>query len=115
MNKQLIRLLVVFVGVLLGSGLLVYVLLQGAGTSVRNSVIERSSTSGDQPGNTPTPPEGPVRVQNNGNHSIINELFGLEPSDGRVTAEAERGVVAARGLLRFLISAFLSTFLAFSC
>ena len=112
MNKQLIRLLVVFVAVLLGSGLLVYVLLQGAATPVRNSVTERSSTSGDQPSNTPTPAEGPVRVQNNGNHSIINELFGLEPSDGRATAEA-RGVVAARVFLRFLIAAFLAMLLAF--
>jgi hypothetical protein len=113
MNKQLVRLLVVFVAVLLGSGLLVYVLLQGAATPVRNSVTERSATPGDQPNNTPTPPEGSVRVQNGGNHSIINELFGLEPSDGRVTAEAERGVVAARVFLRFLIAAFLAMLLAF--
>jgi len=112
MNKQLVRLLVVFVAVLLGSGLLVYVLLQGAETPVRNSVTDRSSTSGDQPNNTPTPPEGSVRVQNDGNHSIINELFGLEPSDGRATAEA-RGVVAARVFLRFLIAAFLAMLLAF--
>ena len=112
MNKQLIRLLVVFVAVLLGSGLLVYVLLQGAAAPVRNSVTERSATSGDQPNNTPTPPEGSVRVQNDGNHSIINELFGLEPTDGRATAEA-RGVVAARVFLRFLIAAFLAMLLAF--
>src|SRR5882724_6635996 len=112
MNKQLIRLLVVFVAVLLGSGLLVYVLLQGAATPVRNSVTERSSTSADQPTNTPTPPEGSVKVQNGGNNSIINELFGLEPSDGRATAEA-RGVVAARVLLRFLLAAFLAMLLAF--
>src|SRR5882724_11057417 len=112
MNKQLIRLLVVFVAVLLGSGLLVYVLLQGAATPVRNSVTERSSTSADQPTNTPTPPEGSVKVQNGGNNSIINELFGID-SPSAATSEEERGLVAARVFLRFLIAAFLAMLLAF--
>jgi uncharacterized membrane protein YhiD involved in acid resistance len=107
MNKQLARLLVIFFAVLVGSGLLVYVLLEQTGPG--NSVTDRPVTTADQ---TPTP-DGAAKVQSNGKRSILSELFGVEPADRRMTPEAERGVVAARVLLRFMIAAFLAMFLAF--
>lgn len=112
MNKQLGRLLLIFVVVLLGSGLLVYVLLEHGGNGAGTPVTERAAAPAD--GSNPTAtPSGPVSVQHNGNRSIMNELFGIDSGDGKTTAEGERGVVAARVLIRFLLAAFLAMLLAF--
>jgi hypothetical protein len=112
MNKQLVRLLVIFVAVLLGSGLLVYVLLERqTGTPVRN-VTERSATPAQQPNNNASPAQNSAGTQNNDNPSVISELFGIE-APSQATTEEERGIVAVRVLLRFLIAAFLAMLLAF--
>lgn len=111
MNKQLARLLVIFFAVLLGSGLLVYILLEYSGPA-GNSAIDRPATTADQPANPSGSPDS-GRAQSNGNRSILTELFGVEPTDHRATPEAERGLVAARVLLRFMIAAFLAMLLAF--
>ena len=112
MNKQLARLLVIFVAVLLGSGLLVYILLEYSGPA-GNSAIDRPAATADQPTTTSPSPDSSARVQSNGNRSVLTELFGVEPADRKVTPEAERGIVAARVLVRFLIAAFLAALLAF--
>jgi hypothetical protein len=112
MNKQLVRLLVIFFAVLLGSGLLVYVLLERqTGTPVRN-VTERSATPAEQPNNNASPAQNSAGTQNKDNPSVISELFGIE-APSQATTEEERGIVAVRVLLRFLIAAFLAMLLAF--
>ena len=112
MNKQLVRLLVIFFAVLLGSGLLVYVLLERqTGTPVRN-VMERSATPAEQPNNNASPAQNSAGTQNKDNPSVISELFGIE-APSQATTEEERGIVAVRVLLRFLIAAFLAMLLAF--
>jgi hypothetical protein len=111
MNKQLVRVLVVFLAVLVGTALLVYFLLERSGGPVTN-VTERAAT-GTQPNANEPAPEGSVRVQNNGNRSILNELFGLDRAEVKPHDEGDRTVIAARVLLRFLIAAFLAMLLAF--
>lgn len=113
MNKQLVRLLVIFVAVLIGSGLLVYVLLERqTPTPTRNSVTERAATPANQPNNTASPEETSAATQDRENRSVMSELFGID-SPSQATTEEERGVVAVRVLLRFLIAAFLAMLLAF--
>jgi hypothetical protein len=112
MNKQLVRLLIVFVAVLLGSGLLVYVLLERqTGTPVR-SVSERPATPAAQPNNTSSPAQTSASAQDGDNRSVLSELFGIE-APSQATTEEERGVVAVRVLLRFMIAAFLAMLLAY--
>src|SRR6478672_1148296 len=111
MNKALFRTLLIFVAVLLGSGLLVYVLL------------ERSSSSGSAPNEFPgattlqadpsLSPTPSTRVQERGNGSVLSEIFGIDHPNARVPEENDRAVVAARVLVRFLIAAFLAMLLAF--
>jgi hypothetical protein len=113
MNKQLVRLLVIFVAVLIGSGLLVYVLLESrSGTPLRNSGADRSATPAAQPDNTASPAQSSAPTENKDKPSIISELFGIE-APSQATTEEERGIVAVRVFLRFLIAAFLAMLLAF--
>lgn len=110
MNRTTVRLLLVFVAVLVGSGLLVYVILERSAPPVRN---EPPAVSADQPGVRAAAPAAPNRSQNNRGDSLIDELFGRDATPVEQVEESSRGVVAARVLLRFLIAAFLATFLAF--
>ncbi len=111
MNKTTVRLLIVFVAVLLGSALLVYVVLDRSGTPARNRATEPPVVSADQTGSNTGSPAVPNRSQNNGGNSILNELFGRDAS--HTVEESNREVVLGRILLRFLIAAFLGAFLAF--
>ncbi len=113
MNKQLVRLLLIFVVVLVGSGLLVYVLLEHGGNGSGTPVTERTVTTTDQSGNPTASPGGSVPVQRNGNRSVISELFGIDAAERGAHVEAERSVVAARVLIRFLLAAFLAMLLAY--
>lgn len=102
MNKQLIRLLVIFLAVLIGSGLLVYLLLER--TRTRETIVQQpSATSAQSPSSTTQP----------GEDSIVNELFGLDRSEANPTGEIDRGVVAARVLMRFVFAAFFAVLLAY--
>jgi hypothetical protein len=112
MNKQLIRVLVIFVAVLVGSALVVYFLLERSGAPVTN-VTDRSAATSAQPNATEPPTDGSVRAQTNGNHTILNELFGLDRSEVKPHDEGDRTIIAARVLLRFIIAAFLAMLLAF--
>lgn len=111
MNKQLLRVALVFLAVLIGSGLLVYVLLDRAKT--------RSSSANESPATTPVPAEptgspGPLAgTQEKGNGSVLNEVFGVDRANGKAPEESDRAVVAARVIVRFLLAAFLAMLLAF--
>jgi hypothetical protein len=110
-NKQLIRILVIFVAVLVGSGLFVYLVLERAGGG-RNALSDRPVTDA-QPAETRSPvPTEPVRERNNG--SAITEIFGIDhPAAASAPQETDRAVIAARVLVRFLLAAFLAMLLAF--
>ncbi len=112
MKKQPVGLIVILLGILIGSGLLTYIVLDRTATSARKSAADRSSSTATQPASTASP-EALASDENRGKHSIINELFGLDGSQGSANVEAERGLIAARVLLRFLIAAFLAMLLAF--
>jgi hypothetical protein len=111
MNKQLVRILVIFFAVLVGSALLVYFLLERSGSPVTNVTDRSAATSGQSNATEPTP-DGSVRAQK-GNRTILDELFGLDRSEVKPHDEGDRGIIAARVLLRFLIAAFLAMLLAF--
>src|ERR1700730_1371104 len=113
MNRTTVRLLLVFVAVLLGSGLLVYVVLDRSGGPTTNGSVERPSTSADQSGANAGSPEVPKRIQNNGRGSILRELFEPDATRAERVEESNRGMIAARILTRFLLAAFLAAFLAF--
>ena len=101
MNKQLIRLLVIFVAVLVGSGLLVYLFLE----RTRGPVTNADRPAVTQPGAaTPASSASP--------DSVLKELFGIDTPD-ETQGDADRGLVAGRVLIRFLLSAFLAMLLAF--
>lgn len=113
MNRTTVRLLVVFVAVLVGSGLLVYFLLDRSAGPGRNRATEPAATAAGQSAATSGSPSAPNRIPNEGRDSILNELFGRDAAQAEQLEESSRGVVAARILMRFMIAAFLATFLAF--
>jgi hypothetical protein len=113
MNKQLGRLLLVFVAVLIGSGLLVYVVLEHGGNGAGRPVTEPAPTTANQASNPTASPSGSVTVQHNGNRSVISQIFGLDAAERTAPVEADRAVVAARVLLRFVLAAFLAMLLAY--
>ncbi len=107
MNKQLVRLLVIFVMVLLGSGLLVYAFLERNRLRVSSGATERAATEASTPG-AATPDAARPRSGDN----LMTELFGVDSSEV-AAGDVDSAVVAARVLLRFVIAAFLSVLLAF--
>jgi len=107
--KPLARILVIFFAVLLGSGLLVYVILERGSSTGSNVLSNGPSVTGEtNPAASPAPS---TKVHED--RSILSEVFGVDHPGARVTEEGERGVVAMRMLLRFLIAAFLAMLLAF--
>lgn len=113
MNKPLVRILVIFFAVLLGSGLLVYVLLERGTTQGSSALANQPSTTEGQPNTSTGSPEVSTKAQQKSNRSVLSEIFGIDNANGKVVEEAERGVVAARVLIRFLIAASLAMLLAF--
>ena len=112
MNKPLVRLLVIFFAVLLGSGLLVYVLLERRTAAPVRNVAERATAPADEANNNSSPAQTSEAAPPAENRSVLSEIFGIE-SPTHATTEEERGIVAIRVLLRFLIAAFLAALLAF--
>ena len=112
MYKTTVRLLLVFVAVLLGSGLLVYVVLDRSQPATNGSV-ERPVVSADQTGANAGSPEAPRRTRPNAGGSILSELFESDTTHAERVEESSRAVVAARVLMRFLIASFLAAILAF--
>jgi hypothetical protein len=108
-NKQLIRILVIFVVVLVGSGLFVYLVLERAGGG-RHALSDRPVTDA-QPVETGSPAAlEPVRQPT---RDPMSEIFGIDHPGATVPQETDRAVVAARVLVRFLLAAFLALLLAF--
>jgi hypothetical protein len=110
MNKQLIRILVIFLAVLVGSGLLVYLLLEHSAPG-RNALTDRPVTEALSATPSGSPAATTTATPRN-NRSVLTEIFGMDQPNAHVE-EADRGVIAARVLLRFLFSAFLAMLLAF--
>ena len=111
MNRTTVRLLMVFVAVLIGSGLIVYVVLRS--TTGRDAAPQPTAASADQRAVTSGSPAAPNRNKDNGGNSLLTELFGQDAVQAEQIEESSRGVVAVRILLRFMIAAFLAAFLAF--
>lgn len=106
MNRSMARLLLVFVVVLVGSGLLVYLLLER--TSPRRPATPQSPAVSTTPG-----PSATTETQQQvNNRSFFSELFGRE-SEADLMTEASPQVAAIRVLLRFFIAALLATLLAY--
>jgi hypothetical protein len=105
MNKPLVRILVVFLAVLVISGLLVYVLLERANRPIRGETTDRTSTALSQPEGSP--------ANRTESRSPIEEIFGIDSANGKPIEPAELEIVAARVLLRFIVAAFLAMLLAF--
>lgn len=109
MNKSTGRLLLVFITVLVASALLVYFIL-GRSSAVRNA-SDRSTVAATQDSPAAGQPTAPARP--NSGESIISELFGTDAAMPATAETEERGVVALRIFVRFLMSAILASFLAF--
>lgn len=107
MNRPIIRLLVVFVAVLIGSGLLVYLLLER--TSPRTSTATPPAATSSP---SSVPDSVPQQNAPANNDSFFSELFGRD-SEAALEHEASREVVALRILLRFAVAALLATLLAY--
>src|SRR5688572_11834339 len=113
MNRTTVRLLLVFVAVLVGSGLLVYFFLDRSARQRTNIVNDPPAASASQPAVTAGSPSPPNRTRKNEADALLTELFGSDDAQAEQTEESSRGLVAARILMRFMIAAFLATFLAF--
>jgi hypothetical protein len=111
MKNQIIRLLLIFVVALFGTGLLVYVLLEHSAGSGTIGTTDRPAVTSSQanPGATP---EG-TRVQGNNRGSVFGELFGPDRAADNKTPEFDRGIGALRVLIRFGIAGILAMLLAF--
>lgn len=110
MNKPLVRILVIFVAVLIGSGLLVYLVLERS-TPGRDALSDRPVTEA-QPTETRSPASStPTPERRNG--SPITEIFGIDHPPNAAPQESDRAVVALRMLVRFLLAAFLAMLLAY--
>jgi uncharacterized protein DUF4956 len=111
MNKSTVRLLVIFVAVLLGSGLLVYVLLERAAAPGRNTAAERPEATVDQSAAAGSP-EAVVNEQKD-SRSALDKILGPDVAKETRVKEGPWDIVAVRVLLRFLIAALLGAGLAF--
>src|SRR5215207_3798266 len=99
MNRVTLAVLAMFVVILLGSGLLTYVLREPAGSAVTPSTA---------PGATPSP----IPADNNKN-PFLGELFGPDASGLSPSSFSTWEAASARIALRFSLAAFLAALLAF--
>ena len=99
MNRVTLAVLAMFVVILLGSGLLTYVLREPAGSAVTPSTT---------PGATPSP----IPAENHQN-PFLGELFGPDASGLSPSSFSSWEAASARIALRFSLAAFLAALLAF--
>lgn len=111
MNRLTLGLLATFVAILLGSGLLAYVLRDRSGGGIRPGTQPETSVS--SPGPAATPQTGTEAQSKRGGHPLLWELFGPDSSGLSPTTYASWESTAARILLRFSLAAFLAALLAF--
>ncbi|MEK6279343.1 MAG: DUF4956 domain-containing protein [Acidobacteriota bacterium] len=110
MNKPTIRLLVVFIAVLLGSGLLVYFLLDRSKSTIRPATADQAAGTANQ--NTPAGSPQVARAQDSDSRTFLDQLIGPEAAETRAE-EGSWDVATARMVLRFLVAALLAAVLAF--
>jgi hypothetical protein len=108
MNRSTTSLLVVFITVLIGSALIVYLIMGRSSSQVRN-IEDRPTVATESPAES----QPSARRGQSGADTIISELFGADASSPPAPEVEDRGVVVVRIFLRFLVSAILATFLAF--
>ena len=104
MNRPAIRLLVVFIAVLIGSGILVYLVLD------RTRGTRSAQTNAPAPAVAASPEASTQAQTDESNRDFFSEMFG---ADAPVTAGGNTEVAALRILIRFLIAALLAALLAF--
>ena len=109
MNKPLVRTLVIFVVVLIGSGLLVYLVLDRSAPG-REVISDRPVTEA-QPTETRSPAQSTTATGQGG--SPLTEIFGIDQPPNAAPEETDRGIVALRMFVRFLLAAFLAMLLAY--
>jgi hypothetical protein len=88
-------------------------LLERSGGPGTSAVTDPVSTPQEQTAAPTGSPTAAARARENDNRSVLTEIFGIDHPSARIVEEAERGVIAARVLLRFLLAAFLAMLLAF--
>src|SRR5688572_2548291 len=111
MNKATVRLLLIFLVVLLGSALLVYLVLDRV--SPRVAQVERPAVSTTQPDTRPDVAPTPNPAEQD-NPFLAQVLQGAESPRGTDPLETGSwGVVISRIFLRFLVGAVLAAILAF--
>jgi len=102
MNRLTVGLLATFAALLLGSGLLAYVLRDRSAPA--DASVQRTENRAGAPTATPSPAE---------NHPLLWQLFGLDSSTSSPTSVGSWESIAARIALRFSLAAFLAALLAF--
>ena len=112
MNRLTLGLLATFVVILLGSGLLAYVLRDRPAADTK-AAAARSENQATAP-NTGEAPQAETEKQGKkGSHPLLWELFGPDASGLSPASYASWEVTASRILLRFSLAAFLAALLAF--
>ena len=113
MNRLTIALLATFAAILLGSGLLAYVLRNSSAPAGTNTAAERPDNPESTPGVAATPHTETEKQSKGGSHPLLWELFGPDSSGLSPTSYASWETTAARIALRFSLAAFLAALLAF--
>jgi uncharacterized membrane protein YhiD involved in acid resistance len=110
MNKAMVRLLLIFAAVLIGSGLLVYFLLGTSSTPA--PIVDRTPVTANQPA---APGPTPVtRSQEHQTRTLLDLFTGADVGGAESRRfEGSWGEVAAHMLLRFVVAALLAALLAF--
>jgi uncharacterized membrane protein len=109
MNRLTVGLLVTFLAILLGSGLLAYTLRERAEPANSNAAAApaTTTTTGE------APPAETEKQSKRSHHPLLWELFGPDSSGLSPTSYAAWETTAARIALRFSLAAFLAALLAF--
>jgi hypothetical protein len=111
MNKALVRLLVIFAAVLVGSGLLVYFLLDRSAAPGVNAPLDRPTATVNQPAPTATAPVD--RSQDSQGNPLLDLFTGGDVGAESKHLEGPWPEVAGRMVLRFFVAALLGALLAF--
>ena len=103
MNRVTVAVLGLFIAILLGSGILAYVLREEPGTAVRTTAVPAAS-----PAASPSDQSQPSREI-----PLFGQLFGPDASGLSPSNFSTWEATSARILLRFSLAAFLAALLAF--
>ena len=113
MNRLTVGLLATFVAILLGSGLLAYVLRDRAEPANSNATAARSENTATSPNTGEAPAADGEKQSKRGHHPLLWELFGPDSSGLSPATYVSWATTASRIALRFSLAAFLAALLAF--